>query len=331
MVKNNVLSAEEIFQEYKANVNNGEVVAKLLRMKNAPSELFDAVATKDPLVFFDVDTPKWKNIHYARRSPKLSREVLEYYVEWVTVNPKSIYVLSELFNNPTITGEMLTKMVNSLDYDPSVSKDGSLMLVDNPFDRKDLNKMADLENDIKEQKESMLRYLAHHKNLPADLLELALNSKFDSTRFQGARNPNLTPTQVDRLLRDKSALVRCEVVRNRKVPIESLLKLIEPLSAGEKRLGGEFRVIQTLIRRLPDKADKLRALEYLLSFNKGQGTRVLVAKLSEDKDDIARSAVDASRTVRRTAVRNPKALPEDKVASALMGDSNVNVIMVTRR
>ena len=328
-MNNRALTEEEILLEYKANVNNSKRVLQLMKMKNAPSQLFDAVATKDPLVFFDISRPQWKNIKYARRSPKLSNDVVSHYIDWAVESSQAIYVLADFFFNPNITSDMLRRVIDRTENSDKTSRDGGSIFLEDPL-KEDPKTVANRALAMEITKENNLRYIAHHKNLPSDLLERALSSRFALTRASAAMSPNLTLTQINRLLKDKSPAVRCEIVRNRIVQRDTLLKLLDPLPEGKKRLGGEFRVIQTLIKRLPNMEDKLRALDYLASFNNGQGTRVLIAKLSKDKEEIARRAVDASRTVRRTAVKNPEALPEHKVAAALMGDSNRNVTMVRK-
>lgn len=309
------LSSGEILDEYQLNPNNEYNILRLMKMKNAPSSLFDAVVSKDlqdsSNIFDSFSLGGAK--HYARRHPKLSLEVLEYYVNWATDNQDATYAIYYVLLNPNITGEMLDRIYDSVRIDV-VPRESNFII--NTKTEEEKNKLIQI------QKENTLSYFAHHKNLSPRLLDIALNSQFANTRVTAAMNPNLSIEQVKKLLKDKSSKVRCEIVRNKTVPVPIRMTLLDPLLVGEKRLGGEYRVIQMLIRHLPEGAEKFRALEYLVSFNQGQGTRVLQAKMSKDKNELTRKAVDPSRTVRRTVAKNPSALPEHKIAVALMGNSN---------
>lgn len=318
------LTEEKIREEYSSESIKPERVRQLVKMENFPPDLLAQIATSDPYAFL-FDGTNWQARRIARKHPNLPIEVLNKYLEWGSLHTEALYSIADVLVNPSITTEMFNEMIKipNIDWKEHRKLQGGGWLEDKEDDGSPPDK--------KERLDRIIEAIAHHPNCPLPILVMALEHKEPLTRARGARSPKLSATQIKKILVDPNSYVRINIVRNKNVPIELLMTLLEPLPAGVKPLGGQYRVIQYLVKRLPKGSiERARALDFLVSFNQGQGTRVLIAKESKDANQISQKAIDKSRTVRKAAVRNPLASNADKVAATLMGDSNINVIMVKK-
>lgn len=313
------LTAEEIRKEYLSGTFHSERLLQLVKMKLFPPDLLADLATSDPYAFLS-ENAHWRARKVARAHPNLPAEVIQKYITWGSIHSEALYVISDVLENPSITTAMFNEMIKlpTIDW----------------LEHQKLQGYPDNPTALPSTEERMGRILAsivHHPNCPLPVLIMAVKSTDPWIRMRASMSPNLSLAQIKKLLKDPDAVVRLTVVRNKKNPVSSLMSLLEPLPAGGKHKGGQYKIIQTLVRRLSKGSpERAKALAFLVSFNQGQATRVLVAKDTKDAIEIGIKAMDKSLAVRKVAVKNPAALPEHKVASVLLGDSNTNVIMVKK-
>ena len=109
--------------------------------------------------------------------------------------------------------------------------------------------------------------------------------------------------------------VRITLVKNKKVPVENFRKWID--RPRKEMIEGEHTIIQALIKRLPAGEDKDRAITYLISFNNGVATRVVVAGNATKDEHLRDIALDTHPAVRDALLNNKNAPEEYKVISSL--------------
>lgn len=313
------LTVEEIRREYASEFIKPERVLQLAKMKNFPPDLLAELATSDPYAFMS-ENNLWRARKFARSHPNLPVEILQKYIDWGRIHYEALYVIEDVLKNPNITTEMFAQMLELPDID---WEEHQALL--------GLPKISWKKIDDPERMEMLLAAISPHPNCPISALAKAVEHEETWTRMHAAKSPNLSPAQIRKLLYDPMREVRINVVRNKKIPVSSLMSILDPLPVGVKQKAAQYRVIQFLVMRLPEESeDRARALALLVSMNQGQRTRVLIAKDTKDMNEIGRKVMDKSRAVRKVAVKNSLALPEHKVAATLMGEANTNVIMVKK-
>ena len=292
-------TSKQILDEYIALDDTAESharIAQLVKMKVCPPEILTEVSN-DTRRAISFDEAR----HEAIRNPRLPQEVIEAHLQKIAsrISHRSvIYPYEEpsvhIFENPSITADAFRRALQT--------------------NKRVLGKAYD-----DETKSYFMGMILAHSNAPVELIEEALTCNNDAMKAKLASNKNLTPRVIQALLWEPNYIIRRELVRNKSIPVETFIEWIDrPLRAPNGKLrGGQHRVIQVLIKRLPKGEDKDRAITYLRSFNNGQATRLVVARHATKEEHLHKVALDNDFQIRDALMKNEDAPEEYKVISAL--------------
>ena len=295
-------TGKQIMDEYLALDDTAESharIAQLVKMKACPPEIL-AEVSREPKGGVSFDEAR----HEAIRNPKLPQDVIEEHLQKVArlgsggsyrnviypYQSPSVYI----FENPSVTADAFRRALQT--------------------NKRTLGKAYDVET-----KRFFMGMILAHSNAPVELIEEALSLDNNAMKAKLASNKNLAPRVIQALLWEPNYIIRRELVRNKSIPVETFIEWIDrPLRAPNGKLrGGQHRVIQVLIKRLPKGEDKDRAITYLRSFNNGQATRLVVARHATKGEHLHKVALDNDFQIRDALMKNQDAPEEYKVISAL--------------
>lgn len=282
------LTAEEIREAYNCADEDTDIV-RLLKMPACPDDVLAedlsrnialTITTTPRIMRFDA----YARIRVAGRHPNLSAETISKYVDWGKENRSNLHKISDILGNTNMT---VTHFESLLTREYAAG--------------------------------TVLMFIAGNPSCPTSLVEQAANS-ISNARVAAASNPCLDPQLMARLLNDSDWTVRTSLIRNKSVPLDMLQTIIHDPSYGRYygRHSGSVRVFQALVRRFPAGPDRQKALEILVSFNSGQASKVLMAKLTNEVEVAHEYCFDDDPVVRAAASKNPATPEEGRVAVALL-------------
>lgn len=295
-------TGQQILDEYLALNNTEESharIAQLVKMKACPPEILAEVSKNNEQGVYLQEACR-----QAMRNPRLPLKVIEAHVmkvaKYTAVKSLGYKVYFwqlasvDIFENPSITSDIFRRALRS-------------------------QKRAFGKNYKVDMTIFLAGMIVAHSNAPIELIEETLVSGNDAMKAKLASNKNLTQRVIRALLWEPNYIIRLELVRNKSIPVETFIEWIDrPLKNRNGRLiGGQHRVIQALIKRLPKGEDKDRAIAYLRSFNNGQATRIVVARHAARGEDLYQVALENHHEIREALMKNQDAPEEYKVISAL--------------